>query len=131
MKITSLDLLNFKGFAEAHFEFNDHFNLVVGENGRGKSSLLDALAVAAGSFLLGVRGYDSRHIRIEDIRVKNSLQGETLTPLQQYPVEICAEGVLQDQQALNGEWPIQWKREISGKGGKTTQKEAKEIEGTC
>lgn len=127
MKITSLDLLNFKGFAEAHFEFNDHFNLVVGENGSGKSSLLDALAVAAGSFLLGVRGYDSRHIRIEDIRVKNSLQGETLTPLQQYPVEICAEGVLQDQQALNGEWPIQWKREISGKGGKTTQKEAKEI----
>lgn len=127
MKITRLDLLNFKGFAEAHFEFNDHFNLVVGENGSGKSSLLDALAVAAGSFLLGVRGYDSRHIRGEDIRVKSSLQGETPTPSEQYPVAVSAEGIIEEKQTLPGECAIKWKREISGKGGKTTQKEARTI----
>lgn len=127
MKITRLDLQNFKGFKEAHFEFNDQFNLVVGENGSGKSSLLDALAVAAGSFLLGVRGYDSRHIRPEDIRVESSSLGETPAPLPQYPVEVCAEGAVKDEQTLTGEWAITWKREISGNGGKTTQRDAKAL----
>lgn len=127
MKITRLDLLNFKGFKEAHFKFNDQFNLIVGENGSGKSSLLDALAVAAGSFLLGVRGYDSRHIRPEDIRVESSSQGETPAPLPQYPVEVSAEGIVEDKQILTGEWAIKWKREISGKGGKTTQRDARAL----
>lgn len=127
MKITRLDLLNFKGFKEAHFKFNDQFNLVVGENGSGKSSLLDALAVAAGSFLLGVRGYDSRHIRPEDIRVESSRQGENPAPLPQYPVEVKARGVITDEHTLTGEWAIEWNREISGKGGKTTQRDAKAL----
>lgn len=127
MKITHLDLLNFKGFKEAKFEFNDHFNLIVGENGSGKSSLLDALAVAAGSFLLGVRGYDSRHIRTEDIRMESSSQGENPVPLPQYPVEVRAQGVIPDKETLTGECPIQWKREISGEGGKTKQIDAKTL----
>lgn len=127
MKITHLDLINFKGFKKAEFEFDGQFNLIVGENGSGKSSLLDALAVAAGSFLLGVRGYDSRHIRAEDIRVESSSQGENPTPLPQYPVEVKAHGAIPDKDTLLGEWSIQWKREISGKGGKTTQRDAKAL----
>jgi predicted ATP-binding protein involved in virulence len=127
MKITHLDLLNFKGFKKAEFEFDGHFNLIVGENGSGKSSLLDALAVAAGSFLLGVRGYDSRHIREEEVRAESSSQGERPIPLRQYPVEVKAKGIVFDPDTLTGEWPLEWKREISGEKGETKYLGAKAL----
>ncbi len=127
MKINHLDLSNYKGFKETSIDFDDDFNLIVGENGSGKSSLLDALAVAAGSFLLGVKGYDSRHIREEDIRIEYSKQSENPVPLPQYPVSVAAKGSISDPEALHGKWDLEWKREIYGKGGKTTSKDARAL----
>jgi len=127
MKINHLDLSNYKGFKETSIDFDDDFNLIVGENGSGKSSLLDALAVAAGSFLLGVKGYDSRHIRDEDVRIEYSKQSENPVPLPQYPVSVAAKGSISDPEALHGKWGLEWKREIYGKGGKTTSKDARAL----
>ena len=62
MRIDSLLLENFKGFQRRELTFHPQFNLVVGENGTGKTSLLDALAVAVGSWFLGVAGVDTPHI---------------------------------------------------------------------
>jgi len=127
MKITHLWINNFKGFKSVDFDFDEQFNLVVGENGSGKSSLLEALAVAAGSFLLGIRDCDSRHIRGDDIRSKLSAVAENPVQVQQYPVSVKARGKIADKQTLLNEWDITWKREISGKGGKTTRKDAKAL----
>lgn len=127
MKIKHLDLSNYKGFKETSIDFDDGFNLIVGENGSGKTSLLDALAVAAGSFLLGVKGYDSRHIRDEDVRIEFSTQSENPVPIPQYPVSIAAKGSIFDDMALHGKWDLEWRREISGKGGKTTSKDARKL----
>lgn len=44
--ITSIKLHNFKLFTDEQFEFNPEFNLIVGLNGSGKSSLLKALAIS-------------------------------------------------------------------------------------
>jgi predicted ATP-binding protein involved in virulence len=44
--ITRIKLKNFKLFSDEHFEFNPEFNLIVGVNGSGKSSLLKGLAIA-------------------------------------------------------------------------------------
>jgi predicted ATP-binding protein involved in virulence len=44
--ITSIQLENFKLFNQETFEFNSEFNLIVGVNGSGKSSLLKALAIS-------------------------------------------------------------------------------------
>ncbi len=127
MKINHLDLSNYKGFKDTSIDFDDGFNLIVGENGSGKTSLLDALAVAAGSFLLGVKGYDSRHIREEDVRIEFSKQSENPVPLPQYPVSVAAKGLIFDDVALHGKWELEWKREICGKGGKTTSKDARAL----
>ncbi len=43
MHIKSLHLQNFRCFEEATFEFLPGFNLLIGENGAGKSSVLDAI----------------------------------------------------------------------------------------
>jgi predicted ATP-binding protein involved in virulence len=44
MRIDSLKIENFRCYESAEFNFNHHFNLVIGVNGIGKSSLLSAIA---------------------------------------------------------------------------------------
>lgn len=60
MRIDRLELRNFKKFAEATFEFPRRanapddagsFHVLIGENGTGKTSILDAAAVALGVWL--------------------------------------------------------------------------------
>lgn len=51
MKITRLSLHNVRAFSEAEFTFNSGFNLIVGINGAGKSTALDAIRFC-GSHLL-------------------------------------------------------------------------------
>ena len=57
MRIDRLELRNFKKFAEATFDFPrllhappdaGSFHVLIGENGTGKTSILDALAIALG-----------------------------------------------------------------------------------
>lgn len=43
MKIKELQLTNFRGLTDTKITFNPGFNLIVGENGAGKSSVLDAI----------------------------------------------------------------------------------------
>lgn len=45
MKITRLLLVNVRAFEEADFTFKPGFNLIVGINGAGKSTVLDAIRV--------------------------------------------------------------------------------------
>jgi predicted ATP-binding protein involved in virulence len=69
MRNDSLLLENFKGFERRELLFHPQFTLIVGDNGSGKISLLDALAVAIGSWFLGVSGVEMRHIRPEEVRL--------------------------------------------------------------
>ena len=54
MVINKLTIQNFKKYESQTFEFEPHFNLLIGNNGSGKTTILDALAVAAGVWLLDV-----------------------------------------------------------------------------
>ncbi len=120
MRIDSLRLQNFRCYTDTEFSFDPHFNLIVGQNGAGKTSLLQGLTVAAGSWFLGIRGYDSRHIRDEDVRRVIGMVGDTLQVLPQYPVTVDATGAI-------GNSALSWSRSLAGKGGKTTQKDATSI----
>ena len=42
MRLTRLDLTNYRGLRETHIEFDDRLTVITGENGVGKSSVLDA-----------------------------------------------------------------------------------------
>lgn len=54
MKINNLRLLNFRCFEEYQIELSDRFTLLVGDNGSGKTSLLEALTISAGTFFINI-----------------------------------------------------------------------------
>jgi predicted ATP-binding protein involved in virulence len=130
MRIDRLTVQNFKGFEHREFTFHPQMNLLVGVNGTGKTSVLDALAVAAGSWFLGLRGYDSRHIKAEEVRLKaiqpsngpgrNGQPGPPVNWEYQYPSAIEASGEVLDHQ-------LTWRRSLNKPKGRTWYVQAKEI----
>jgi predicted ATP-binding protein involved in virulence len=52
MRIDRLELRNFKKFAAFELNLHPQFTLLIGDNGAGKTSVLDALAVALGVWLV-------------------------------------------------------------------------------
>jgi predicted ATP-binding protein involved in virulence len=121
VRIDRLIIFNFKAFRLREINFDPHFNLIVGDNATGKTSLLDALAIAMDSWFLGMRtaekagGIDTGHVHLATY-----LHGDTATFEKQFPSRIEARGVVLGD-------PVNWARELSREGGKTTTGEAKEI----
>ncbi|MCI0640712.1 MAG: ATP-binding protein, partial [Gemmataceae bacterium] len=80
MRIESIEVRNFKKFAQQAIEFHRQFTLLVGENGSGKTSILDALAVALGVWLVDVPDSDlansRRSIDPAEIRLEPTKQGD-------------------------------------------------------
>lgn len=116
MRIDELTIQNFRGFDKQVFRFHPEFNVIAGINGSGKTAILEALNVAIGSWLLGIRNTSTRHIRAQDIRVATTEHGEE----EQYPVRIEAKGIVLGES-------IKWARNTNNAQGRTNQREAKTI----
>jgi predicted ATP-binding protein involved in virulence len=116
MYVKNLELENFGQFEKANFEFiYPGVNVIIANNGYGKSTILDSLAVVLGTWLLGIKGVDSRHIRNNESRK----DFEALNPVYN-PVTIKA-----DCEIYEKSYSLVRKKETEK--GKTTYIEAKEI----
>ncbi|WP_251949990.1 DNA double-strand break repair ATPase Rad50 [Thermococcus argininiproducens] len=64
MRIRSLKIKNFRAHESSYIEFNDGINLIIGQNGSGKSSILEAIFAALylghGSFPRGYKRVNTR-----------------------------------------------------------------------
>lgn len=126
MQIERLILRNFKGFEKLDQRFNKRFTLIVGKNGVGKSSILDALSVAFGSFLLGIPDASSRHIQKGEVRETSREFDGRLDFIHAYPAVVEAEGAVPDP--ITGQpHQLTWKRELTNPKGRTTIKDARDI----
>jgi len=115
MKIDKILIENFKGFTKETFHLNQHFTVFIGDNAKGKTTVLDALAVAAGSYLRGIdvarseaRGIDKNEVRVVTIN------GE---PKPQLPAKITAFGEVNGHEVAGG-----WYRNVDEITKKTTTK---------
>ncbi|OGU07346.1 MAG: hypothetical protein A2075_13865 [Geobacteraceae bacterium GWC2_58_44] len=120
MRIDRLYIKNFKGFTERTLDFHPSFNLIVGDNGEGKTSVLDALSVAVGSWFLGISGYKSRVIQLDEAHIKTRFLDKKFEPTPQYPVVISAHGCVQGME-------MDWTRSVENVGRSTTYKGALNI----
>ena len=80
MRIDRLSIENFKKFTKQDFDLHPKFTLLVGENGAGKTTFLDALAVASGIWLVEVPDstlYNSgRNILQTEVRLEPEGRGD-------------------------------------------------------
>ncbi len=75
MYLSNIHIENFKGIKNADFSFERTVNLIIGNNGTGKTSVLEAVAVALGGFLSGIDEVNTIHFSKDEIRRENQLTG--------------------------------------------------------
>ncbi len=68
MILNQIKILNYKGIKDMQIRFAPGINLLIGDNGVGKTSVLDALSVALGGFFTGIKGVHAPGIWQTDIR---------------------------------------------------------------
>ena len=126
MQIDRLKLRNFKGFPKLDQGLNRRFTLIVGNNGAGKSSLLDALSVAFGSFFLGIPVVPPRHIRQNEVHEFEQDFDGTPEFNKAYPVVVEAEGRITHPLTAKVTNAC-WKRSLGKERGRTTIRDAREL----
>src|SRR5688572_17683955 len=128
MRIDRLTVRNFKGFAERTFEFalpakckvgHGSFHVMIGENGSGKTSALDALAVALGIWHVAAPTAGWRKIEPREVHLIERRTGDTIRFDPASSSEVEAVGLL-------GGKPATWKRMVRKGATRTTNAEARE-----
>lgn len=70
MILKKLHIYNFKLFEDIELQFKPGFNLILGDNGVGKTTILEAATVAASGFLAGMEDVTTRNIYKSDAHYK-------------------------------------------------------------
>ena len=120
MKLNSIKLHNFRCFEELDVQFHPELTVIVGTNGSGKSTVLDAAAIAVGTFPSSFNGISNYGIKKEDARIMTFELGDSLDTQSIYPVEITARGNIEGKE-------ITWDRVLTSKNGRCLSSSAKEI----
>lgn len=118
MKLKKLLLENFRGFKHFECEFQPGINVLVGLNGYGKTSILDAVSVAYGQFMSGFGTSTDRPIRDNDIHLgKTGSQDTGFTMESQFPVQVSA----QTYNDYVDDFPTYWSRSRNTQKSKGTK----------
>ncbi len=116
MRINSIEIQNFKAFEDASFSFDPHFTVLIGDNGTGKTSLLDALSFALGTFILGINGAETRR------PLKESEKRRIIVSPESYEIQLPFS--IRVEQVLDKEIYMWCRSTNKAAGGATSYKEA-------
>jgi len=112
MRIHNIAITNFRNIeGERTFHLNEGFTVIIGINGKGKSTILHAIRIAAGAYLLGIPEAVKRHIQEGEIRRKHF--GSHDAP--QTPTIVRAQGSIDEKDLIQS-----WQRKIPEGKTKTT-----------
>lgn len=118
MKIRNITIQNFKGFERKEFSFNPNVTVLIGDNGSGKTTILEALSFILGTFFLGVDGISSRSLKQSEKR-RVALSPDNIEV--QLPFSISV------QHSLAGQ-DFSWERSTNKQlGGATSYKDARDL----
>ena len=120
MFLNKISLKNFRCFEEIEIDLNKEYTVLVGVNGAGKSSVLDGISLALGSYIAGFDGISSNGIGQDDARLQMFELGSRMDGEAQYPVEIYADCNINEKK-------IEWTRSLQRPNGKTLITGAKKI----
>lgn len=120
MRIHRLTVSNFKNFEHETFEFHPQFTLLVGDNGSGKTAVLDALRVGIGAYLLGIPDLPAYSIKRDYVRRHARRNGEFPTFEPVTPCAVDCEGTVDGSE-------MHWRRELASLNGRTNRVGARQL----
>lgn len=112
MKISHLSLQNFRKYKSACFQFHPRFTVLIGNNGAGKTTVLDALAIMLNTYFQSSRLVTGGGV------IKPADAHYILTQKQGQVFQEQKNNVALDVEARIGNAPVNWRREIGDRGGK-------------
>jgi predicted ATP-binding protein involved in virulence len=118
MKLTKIEVQNFRLFELFECNFHEKLTVLVANNGGGKSSVLDAVRVALGGYLSAFEHGSATGIMLPDVH-QTSLNN--FNKKKHFPVMIKAEGDLGDNKAAI------WSRSLTSAKSGTTIKDMKPL----
>jgi len=116
VQIKYLKLHNFRKFADLEIEFDEQLTVLTARNGQGKTTILEAICAAFGTFVGAFDLGKAKGIDLSDarkVRLTTSPQSEW-----QFPVQITAKAASIEEG---------WRRELTGPKNNTTVKNAHPI----
>jgi predicted ATP-binding protein involved in virulence len=90
LRLDRLELRNFRCFAECTIDLHPSLTVLVAENGRGKTAVLDAIGISLGLFVDTIAGNGHKHgFERTDVRLAQNVDGR-MSPI--LPVRLKASG---------------------------------------
>ena len=124
MYLEKLKLHNFRCYEKLEIDFSRQLTVLVGKNGSGKTTVLEAIAIALGTWFVGFNIVNAKGINKRTDPLRKAYQiGATDDVQTQFPVEIEAWGKIEESK----DQILHWKRELYTPTGTMTTKDAKEI----
>ena len=120
MFLKSINLHNFRCFSDIEVNFNNRLTVIVGDNGAGKSTILEAATIAVGTFSSAMDGLTNYGIRKSDAHYRYFDIGSNVDVQSQFPVEITAKGTVDEKE-------IVWSRTLNSAKGRCGLASAKEM----
>lgn len=120
MFLKSMVLRNFRCFSDLEVVFNNRLTVIVGNNGAGKSTVLEAAAIAVGTLTAAMDGLTNYGIKKGDAHYKCFDLGSNVDVQPQFPVEITVFGKVDGKE-------ISWNRKLNSAKSKGSLSSAKEL----
>ena len=126
MFIKKLHLQNFRCYRDFTIEFSPKLTVIVAENGKGKTAILDALAIAMTPYLAAFHGSRPRNFQSGDVRMvlEQGLDAQGIRiPRMKYELPVSLEVEIDANAEKSG--VLSWTRSMKTQKGRTTSQNAK------
>lgn len=120
MFLKSVVLHNFRCFSDLEVHFNNRLTVIVGNNGAGKSTVLEAATIAVGTLTSAMDGLTNYGIKKSDAHYKCFDLGSNVDVQPQFPIEIIAIGDIEGEEKT-------WSRNLNSAKGRGSLASAKEL----
>ena len=124
MYVSKIRMQNFRCYTDFTMQFSPKVTVIVAENGRGKTAILDGLAITMAPYLAAFPGIKARNFQPNDVRMVLDVP-QTQDELQIKRMKYLLPVVLETEVKADDGKAYSWKRELKSVKGKTSSVSAK------
>ena len=124
MYVSKIRMQNFRCYTDFTMQFSPKVTVIVAENGKGKTAILDGLAITMAPYLVAFPGIKARNFQPNDVRMVVDVP-QTQDELQIKRMKYLLPVVLETEVKADDGKAYSWKRELKSVKGKTSSVSAK------